>query len=305
MPAALGTLICERLSPFAARPLPSVVWKKKPIPGASLPFIQNQGAKIYWDEQGQGSPILLIMGLGWPSYLWHRTRPVLALRFHTIAFDNRGVGQSDIPPGPCSIALMASDAAAVLDAAGVERAHVFGLSMGGMIAQEFALQHPNRVESLILGCTAPGGTQAVRAESVVTQHLFARGLTPEEFSRAMNPFIYDPGTPQERIEADFILRKKWFARPEAYMAQLQAILAWEAYSRLPRITAPTLVIHGESDRLVPPANGKIIAGRIPGAKLVVIPNASHILGTDQPEAVHQAILNFLDANSGRHREMQA
>jgi 3-oxoadipate enol-lactonase len=270
-----------------------------------MPFIQNQGAKIYWDEQGHGAPILLIMGLGWPSYLWHRTRPVLATRFRTIALDNRGVGQSDVPPGPYSMALMASDAAAVLDAAGVERAHVFGLSMGGMIAQEFALQYPKRVESLLLGCTAPGGTHAVVAEPAATQLLFARDLSPEELSRAINPFIYDSGTPQERIDADFVLRKQWFARPEGYMAQLQAILAWEAYSRLPQITAPTFVIHGESDRLVPPANGKIIAERIPGAKLVMIPNASHILSTDQPDAVHRAVLDFLDAQSGRQLHMQA
>jgi 3-oxoadipate enol-lactonase len=270
-----------------------------------MSLIQNQGAKIYWDEQGHGAPILLIMGLGWPSYLWHRTRPVLASRFRTIALDNRGVGQSDVPPGPYSMALMASDAAAVLDAAGVERAHVFGLSMGGMIAQEFALQYPKRVESLLLGCTAPGGTHAVVAEPAATQLLFARDLSPEELSRAINPFIYDSGTPQERIDADFVLRKQWFARPEGYMAQLQAILAWEAYSRLPQITAPTFVIHGESDRLVPPANGKIIAERIPGAKLVIIPNASHILSTDQPDAVHHAVLDFLDAQSGRQLHMQA
>ncbi len=269
-----------------------------------MPFVQNQGARIYWDEQGQGAPILLIMGLGWPSYLWHRTRPVLASRFRTIALDNRGVGQSDIPLGPYSMAMMASDAAAVLDAAGVEGAHIFGLSMGGMIAQEFALQYPNRVESLLLGCTAPGGTHTVVAEPAVTKLLFARDLSPEELSKTINPFIYDSGTPQERIEADFVLRKRWFARPEGYMAQLQAILAWEAYSRLPQITAPTLVIHGESDQLVPPANGKIIGERIPGAKVVMVPNASHILSTDQPEAVHQAVLDFLDAQSGRHLHTQ-
>ena len=109
-----------------------------------MAFLQNQGARIYWDEQGSGDPILLIMGLGYPSYLWHRTRPVLNKRYRTIALDNRGSGQSDAPAGPYSIALMASDAAATLEAAGVERAHVFGLSMGGMIAQEFALQYPER-----------------------------------------------------------------------------------------------------------------------------------------------------------------
>ena len=124
-----------------------------------MSFVENQGAKIYWDEEGPGEPLLLIMGLSYPSYMWHRTRPVLAKRHRTIALDNRGVGQSDAPPGAYSIALMASDAAAVLDAARVQSAHVFGVSMGGMIAQEFALQYPDRVLSLILGCTASGGTR--------------------------------------------------------------------------------------------------------------------------------------------------
>jgi pimeloyl-ACP methyl ester carboxylesterase len=95
-----------------------------------MAFVQNLGAKIYWDDEGKGLPILLIMGLGWPSYLWYRTRPVLSARYRTIALDNRGVGQSDVPSGPYPIASMAVDAAAVLDAAGVERAHIFGLSMG-------------------------------------------------------------------------------------------------------------------------------------------------------------------------------
>src|ERR1700691_2723642 len=112
--------------------------------GVAMAFVDNQGVKIYWDEQGQGEPILLIMGLGWASVMWHRSRPVLAKHYRTIALDNRGVGRSDVPAGPYSIAVMASDAAAVLDAAGVDSAHVYGVSMGGMIAQEFALQYPSR-----------------------------------------------------------------------------------------------------------------------------------------------------------------
>src|ERR1700730_6691577 len=115
-----------------------------------MAITMNQGANIYWDEKGNGDPLLLIMGLGYPSIAWHRTRPVLSEKYRTIALDNRGVGQSDMPTGPYPIALMASDAAAVLDAAGVERAHIFGISMGGMIAQEFALQYPKRLRSLIL-----------------------------------------------------------------------------------------------------------------------------------------------------------
>ena len=259
-----------------------------------MPYIENQGAKIYWDEQGQGTPVLLIMGLGYPSQMWHRTRPLLAERYRTIALDNRGVGRSDVPPGPYPIALMAADAAAVLDAAGVDRAHVYGVSMGGMIAQEFALQYPNRVLSLILGCTAAGGPTAVRAEPEVTQLLMARGQkTPAEAAEAAIPFIYDRSTPRARIDEDLAVRKDWLPRPEAYINQLMGIIAWEAYSRLDRIKAPTLVIHGEADRLVPPGNGQLIAARIPNAKLVLIPHAGHIFATDQPEAAHRPVVDFL------------
>jgi 3-oxoadipate enol-lactonase len=258
-----------------------------------MAFLQNQGARIYWDEQGSGVPILLIMGLGYPSYLWHRTRPALKERYRTIALDNRGSGQSDAPAGPYSIATMASDAAAALDAAGVECAHVFGLSMGGMIAQ----QYPARVRSLILGCTAPGGPNAVRAEKRVTEILMGIGLGPEEHARAMRPYVYDSSTPMERIEEDLAIRRQWFPKPEAYKAQLQGIYEWEAYSRLHKIAAPTLVIHGETDQLVPVGNAEVIAARINGSQLVKLPHASHIFVTDQPEASLKAIMGFLSSQS--------
>ena len=258
-----------------------------------MAFVQNQGARIYWDEQGSGEPLLLIMGLGYPSAMWHRSRPGLARQYRTIALDNRGSGQSDVPSGPYPIPLMASDAAAVLDAAGEESAHVFGVSMGGMIAQEFALRYPDRVRSLILGCTAAGGPTAVRAEAEVNQVLMSRDLTPEQMALAMRPFIYDANTPVEKIDEDLAVRRKWFPKPEGYAAQLQGILAWESYSRLPEIKAPTLVVHGESDRLVPPGNGKLISERIPGAEFVLLPHASHIFSTDQAEATHKAVLKFL------------
>src|ERR1700690_965411 len=155
-----------------------------------MPFALNQGVKIYWEETGQGTPVLLIMGLGWPSYMWYRTRPLRAEQYRVITFDNRGAGRSDVPAGPYPISLMASDAAAVLDAAGVDSAQVYGVSMGGMITQEFALQYPKRVKSLILGCTASGGPEAVRAEPEVLEVLMRQGMTPEEAALAINPYIY-------------------------------------------------------------------------------------------------------------------
>jgi len=238
------------------------------------------------------------MGLGYVSALWHRTRPVLSERYRTIAFDNRGVGLSGVPPGPYSIATMASDAAAVLDAASVPSAHVFGVSMGGMIAQEFALQYPARTRSLILGCTSPGGPSAVRAERTVADVLMGRGMTPEEARAAILPYIYDAATPRQKIDEDISVRAPWLPTPAGYIAQLQAILAWESYSRIAQITAPTLVIHGKSDGLVPPGNGVLIAARIPGAKLVLLEHASHLFLTDQTEEANKQILEFLSSHDG-------
>jgi 3-oxoadipate enol-lactonase len=264
-----------------------------------MAFVENQGAKIYWDEQGQGEPVLLVMGLAYPSQMWYRTRPLLASRYRTLAFDNRGIGQSDVPPGPYPISLMASDAAAVLDAAGIDSAHLFAVSMGGMIAQEFALQYPKRVRSLILGCTAAGGPTAVRAEPEAIQMLMRREkMSPEQAAEAAVPFIYAPTTARARIDEDLAIRRPWFPSPEGYAAQLQGILGWESYSRINQIVAPTLVIHGESDRLIPPGNANLIAERIPGAKLVMIPHASHLFLTDQTEVSHRAILQFLSEQAG-------
>jgi 3-oxoadipate enol-lactonase len=272
-----------------------------------MPFADNQGTKIYWDERGTGAPILLIMGLGYPSAMWHRTRPALSTSYRTIALDNRGAGQSDVPPGPYSIALMASDAAAVLDAASVPTAHVFGISMGGMIAQEFALQYPGRVQSLILGCTAAGGPNAQRAEPAALEMLKASSwMSREQAAEAAIPFIYDAATPRHFIDEDIARRRAWPPNTAGYLAQLQAILAWESFSRLPQITTPTLVIHGKADRLVPPGNGELIAARIPGARLILLEHASHLFSTDQPEAAQKAIFEFLAAqpiraNSGEKR----
>ena len=214
-----------------------------------MAFVDNQGARIYWDEQGQGEPVWLIMGLGYPSAMWYRIRPALAARYRTIVLDNRGAGLSDTPPGPYPIPQMASDAAAVLDAAGVESAHVFGVSMGGMIAQEFALQYSQRVLSLILGCTAAGGPTAVRAEPAAIQMLMTRGkMSAEEAAEAAVPFIYDRATPREWIDEDLAVRRPWFPSPEGYAAQLQGILAWAAYSRLGQIVASSAQDEYASER---------------------------------------------------------
>jgi pimeloyl-ACP methyl ester carboxylesterase len=262
-----------------------------------MPYTTNEGAQIYWEEQGTGEPLLLIMGLGYSLDMWHRTRDVLAQHYRALLFDNRGVGRSDVPPPPYSIPQMASDALAVMNAAGVARAHVFGVSMGGLIAQEFTLQNPGCVQSLILGCTFCGGPHGVPADqAVLAQLMKIPQMSVDEGFAAMVPFIYHPSTPRERIAEALELRRQHFPRPQGFMGQVMAIGGYESYSRLARITAPTLVIHGDADILVPPANGRLLAENIPGATLEMIPAASHIFLADQPELSHAAILTFLGRN---------
>jgi len=268
-----------------------------------MPYVVNEGVKIYWNEEGQGEPVLLIMGLGYSSEMWHRTLPVLSEQYRTIFYDNRGVGKTDAPPGPYMIPAMARDAEAVIRAAGCKRVHIFGISMGGMIAQELALNHPEMVQSLILGCTTCGGPQSVPAKLEVLAVLQARGnMTPEEGVLAMVPYIYDEATPRDRIEEDLVIRRRTFPPPESYFAQVMGIMQFNTFERLPQLKGPTLVIHGESDQLVPPENGRILAERIPGARLVMLPNASHIFPTDQPAAAHKAVLDFLRTVAGSARQ---
>jgi pimeloyl-ACP methyl ester carboxylesterase len=144
-----------------------------------------------------------------------------------------------------------------------------------------------------------GGPAAVRAEPEAIQMLMRREkMSPEQAAEAAVPFIYDPTTARARIDEDLAIRRPWFPSPAGYAAQLQGILGWESYSRINQIVAPTLVIHGEADRLVPPGNAKLIAERIPGAKLVMIPHASHLFLTDQTEVSHHAILQFLNEQAG-------
>jgi 3-oxoadipate enol-lactonase len=262
-----------------------------------MAYIENQGVRIYWEEAGEGEPLVLIMGLASTIDMWHRTKPMVVGHYRTILIENRGVGRSDVPPPPYTIASMASDVAAVMDAAGIGKARVFGISMGGMIAQELTLNYPERVRSLILGCTNFGGKQLKTASPQVLEVLKTRGMmTPEQAARAMAPFTYDAKTPKERVEEDLQIRLRWFPTAEGYFGQLGAILSWESRERLGQINVPTLVIHGETDELVPPENGRMIAELIPNAKLLMLPDTSHIFMTDQPEISHTEILNFFREN---------
>ena len=261
-----------------------------------MPFTSNNGVKIYWEEDGVGEPLLLIMGLGGTLSSWWRILPLLTEKYRVIVFDNRGVGESDAPPPPYSLVEMMQDAKAVLDAAQVESANVLGLSMGGMIAQELALHFPEMVRSLILAGTFCGSTAAVWAKPEVQTTLMASGInSPEAAFWAMAPFIYDESTPPSKIEEDLAARAGIFASRQSFIAQMMAMVWWPGtHSRLNQIKSPTLVLHGVNDQLIPCQNGRIIANQIHNSKLIEMEKMSHIFMTDQPERSMAEILPFLE-----------
>ena len=240
--------------------------------------------RLHWESAGEGPAVLLIMGLGMNATSWWRTIPVFS-DFRVLSFDNRGVGRSDRVPGPYTVAEMADDAVSVLDAAGVESAHVYGISLGGMIAQEVALRHPDRVRALVLGATTRGGDAHVPASDDVVSFIRLRAqMTAEHAVWASVPINYASRTRAEggeRIAEDIAQRLRFPVEAEYYSAQLAAANGHDA--RVEDIRAPTLVVHGGEDVLIVPENGKRLAADIPGAKLSLWPGAAHLYFTDEPE----------------------
>jgi len=266
-----------------------------------VPLLERpDDACISWEADGpeDGQAVLLIMGLGYPAAMWFRQLAALTERYRVIQVDNRGAGRTgDVQGAPYTVETMTADCLAVLDAAEVWSAHVVGISMGGLIAQEIALTAPERIRSLCLLATHPGIAHAVMNPEAMAM-LGNRGeLTAREAAEASIPFNYAPSTPRERIEEDWAVRLPLAATNQGYCAQLSGTSQWDGYDRLGQITAPTLVVHGQLDALVPPDNGRILADRIPGAELVTVPDANHLLGTDQPQQVSELLVGWLD----RHR----
>jgi len=262
-----------------------------------MPYTDAPGFRMFYEEQGSGFPLLLINGLGSDHLEWLHQLPAFAPRFRVVTFDHRGTGKSAVPRGPYSTALMADDAATLLGALGIARSHVLGVSLGGMIAQELALRHPDRVEGLVLACTSPGGQLSVRpAPEAMAAFALAKGEEPEAELRRMIPFLYTDACLRDRPEEiDGFIRRRLAnpAPPEGYAAQLSAAVTHDAASRLERIAARTLVITGDADRLVHWENSLRLAGRIPGAKLVVLPGAPHRLFAETADPFNRAVLDFL------------
>jgi len=263
-----------------------------------MPYTDAPGFRMYYEEHGSGFPLLLINGMGSDHLEWIHQIPAFETRFRVVVFDNRGTGRSDVPPGPYTTAQMGDDAAALLRALGIPRAHVLGVSLGGMIAQEVALRHPDLVDGLVLGCTGPGGELSVRpSPEAMAAFSLAKWEDPESELRRMLPFLYTDACIRERPEEieGFVRRRLDHPTPpEGYLAQLSAAVTPDASSRLEKIRARTLVITGDADRLVNWENSLRLAGRIPGATLVVLPGAPHRHFAETADAFNREVLRFLE-----------
>lgn len=264
-----------------------------------LPFLIRNGVKIWWDSVGAGNPVLLIQGLGYPSDASWRILPALASRHRVITVDNRGVGRSDSPAGAWTIEAMAADAIAALDAAGVSHAHVAGFSMGGLICQEIALTRPDLVCTLTLGCTSPGGKDAIPLTAETAEQFTDLGnLPPEEAAWRASKVCYAQATSHDEIQADIRVRLPHSGDRRGYLHQLQAVAQYEgAGGRLHQWSGPTLVVHGDRDLIVPVSNSEVLRSYLPHADVVVYPGAGHILMTDAQQALCETMLAFYDKHS--------
>jgi pimeloyl-ACP methyl ester carboxylesterase len=259
--------------------------------------LRANGIEIYYETQGAGEPLLLIMGLGANTTGWAMQISEFARHHRVIAFDNRGAGRSEKPNEPYTIPLMAEDAVGVMDALGISSAHVFGVSLGGMIAQELVLAHPHRVRTLILGGTMAGGPGATFAGPQLVRDFIALTALPLQLAIENGlKLVYSDGY----IEAnkDLLVQRAALnahLTPPLFALQRQflAVVGFNTAERLYDIKAPTLVLTGTEDKVIPFANARILAERIPAASLVEFEGAGHGFLVERADEVNAAILNFL------------
>ena len=262
-----------------------------------MPNATVNGINLYYETHGQGEPLVLIAGLGATGELWDNQVPLLEREFQVITFDNRGAGRSDKPAEAYSIAQFADDTAALMGALGIGSACVYGQSMGGLIGQEFGVRHPQRARALVLGCTTFGGPKSVplRPEAAGALSSTESAGTEAALEQALSVFFSPQFVENHRDEAVRRMKSYQSLRPpaDAYGRQLAACVAFDFYDRLPQIKAPTLVINGEDDALIPSENSRIMAERIPDAELVLFPKTGHLYFDELPEESARTVIEFL------------
>ncbi len=266
-----------------------------------MPYTTSSGgAKIYYEVRGSGPPLVLIEGLGYASWMWTMQTDDLSKDHKLIIFDNRGVGKSDKPNYPYTINMFSDDLKAVLDSTNEMSAHILGVSMGGMIAQEFALRHPERVRSLILVSTHHGGPDVEPAPQDVLQAMF--GEPPPDIKSEKELYIYKMSYAfakgwieknRKLLEKIIELRLKEIPPWEAYMNQVHAAVTFNASKEVSKINKPVLIIHGEQDRVVPVSNALKLHSKIKNSMLIILKNTGHLLIIERAKDFNNLVREFV------------
>jgi 3-oxoadipate enol-lactonase len=258
---------------------------------------RNGSVAIAYDVRGQGPPLVLIQGLGVGRWGWEPVADRLARRFRVITIDNRGIGASDAPRGSYSTRVMAEDVVAVLDDAGVRSVGVVGTSLGGMVAQELALAHPDRVGRLVLVATIPGG-RLTAPMPLKTAYLltWAPLMRSEQRLRGFVEHNLGPDTLRRRgkvVRRLMALKRAHPQSEQAWRAQATAGVLFDPLGRQRRITQPTLILQGTADQVVNPVNAELLADLIPDARLRYVEGAGHLVCWDEPRRFVRVVTGFL------------
>ncbi|PSQ06629.1 3-oxoadipate enol-lactone hydrolase [Halobacteriales archaeon QS_4_69_31] len=265
-----------------------------------MPYARNDGVDIYYEGAGppDGEAVVFLEGLSYGTWMWDWQRERLPEGYRTVVVDNRGTGDSGTPEGPYTVAAMAGDVEAVLADAGLDEVHVVGASLGGMVAQEFALSY-GRATSLALLCTTPGGDDAVPIPEETVDRMLN---VPEEYGPAeriryrMKPAFSEAFWAENTDIVDRIVEWRLETDPTeaAYEWQSAAAKTFDASDRLAEIDVPTLVMHGTADRVLPVENAHLLAEGVPGADLVTVEGGSHLFFIEDADAVTDHLREFLD-----------
>jgi pimeloyl-ACP methyl ester carboxylesterase len=258
-----------------------------------VPQAQLGELALHYVERGSGPALLLVPGIPAIASDWAPLAERLSGSRRVIAYDNRGSGASTVTPAPYTCAQLAADAVALLDELGIERADVFGMSLGGMIAQELALGWPDRVSRLVLGCTHCGLEHAALPDREAGRAFALETDDWAERMRALAPFAFADGVDGELLGRFIEKKARDVQDPEGYRGQIAAALAHDTYDRLPQIECPTLIITGDGDRVIPGASSDVLHERIPGSRLEVVADTGHLFFLERPRESVRLLEDFL------------
>lgn len=264
-----------------------------------MPKIKVNDINMYYEIHGDGFPLVMITGLSVCHKVWDAPLiNALSQEFKTILFDNRGAGQTDVPEGEYTIKMMADDTAGLMDVLNIEQANILGSSMGGIIAQELALNYPKKVKNLILWASSCGGRKTIPPSLEAYKFLFGaiEGLTPERIAKSTIPLAFTNEFIKNNTEyiADKIRRILQCRIPySSYVRQVRALMSANTCRRLKKLNIPTLILQGLQDITVPPKNGEILAELIPKAKLMLFEKSAHAIFPHEPELFLKTVFEFL------------